>query len=121
MANAARRDSTRAENRIERPPLRAWVGVLGGMTSLGVVAFNDHVWQRWQERVPWLPRWAYQAGFAAAAAEHVRKAARANTLARQAGMAPVAPAWTRQTLLLGFPSLRRLERITSVRDAPSPD
>jgi hypothetical protein len=87
------------------------------MTSLAVVAFNDRVWQRWQTRVPWLPRWAYQVGFAAAVAEHVRKGARANTLARQAGMASVAPAWTRQTLLLGFPSLRRLERITAARDA----
>ena len=97
-------------NDVERPPVAAWLGVLGGMTALGVVAFGDRASRWWHGRVPWFPRWVYQASFCAAVAEHVRKALRASRLARDAGMEESAAAWTRQTLLLGFPSLRLLER-----------
>ena len=96
---------------VERPPAMAWAGVLGGMTAFGIVAFNDGVWERWHAVVPWLPRWLYRAGFVTAVAEHVRKAGIAHRLATGAGMEPpLRAAWTRQTLLLGFPSLKRLQR-----------
>lgn len=102
---------------VERPAVRAWAGVLGGMSAFGVVAFNETVWERWHAAVPWIPRWVYQAGFATAVAEHVRKAAVANRLASSAGMgAPQRAAWTRQTLLLGFPSLRLLKQALNASD-----
>jgi hypothetical protein len=105
------RPGTAATGTVDRPPARAWAGVLGGMTTFGVVAFNDGVWRRWFAAVPWLPRWLYQASFATAVAEHVRKAAVANRLAKDAAMDPqLRAAWTRQTLVLGFPSLRLLQR-----------
>jgi hypothetical protein len=112
MVNQRNKDTGLETVGVERPALHAWVGVIGGMASFGVVAFNDEAWELWQRRVPWLPRWTYQAGFSAAVAEHIRKAIRAHSLATQAGME--AGPWTRQTLLLGFPSLRLLERAIAV-------
>jgi hypothetical protein len=77
------------------------------MTLYGVIAFHPRVWRAWSARVPWLPRWLYQAGWLVASGSHVYKGARAGRRARAAGF-PDADAWVRQTLLLGFPSDRKL-------------
>jgi hypothetical protein len=91
------------EATLERPRLRWWVAVLGGMSALAAVAFHPLVWAKWRRLVPWLPRLAYQAGWVAAAGTHVYKGQRARRRAEAAGLAD-AVRWGRQSLVLGAPS-----------------
>ena len=94
---------------IERPPARAWVLVLTGMTTYGVISFADPVWAQWRRVDRWLPRPIYQAGFLLAAGTHVYKAGIASGISGNAGRPKhERRAWTAQTLALGFPSLRLL-------------
>jgi hypothetical protein len=79
------------------------------MGTLGLIAHNRAVGAWWRGRVPVAPGWVYKVGFWMAVGEHVRKAAKANRVAKGGGLERTAGAWTRQTLLLGFPSLRLLE------------
>ncbi|MCU1460504.1 MAG: hypothetical protein JWO37_579 [Acidimicrobiales bacterium] len=94
---------------IERPPARAWVLVLTGMATYGVIAYVDPVWARWRRVDRWLPRPVYRAGFLLAAGTHVYKAGIASGICAEAGRPKgERRAWTAQTLALGFPSLRLL-------------
>jgi hypothetical protein len=99
---------------IERPPARAWVLVLTGMTAYGVISFADPAWSAWRKVDRWLPRPIYQAGFLVAVGTHVYKAGVASGISRAAGQpSKDRRAWTAQTLALGFPSLRLLRRSVS--------
>ncbi|MCZ7526251.1 MAG: DUF4499 domain-containing protein [Acidimicrobiia bacterium] len=103
---------------VERPALGWWIGVIGGMTFLGLVAFEPRTAAGWSRRAgDRVPRRAYQALFAASLATHAAEAAVAARIARRAGLA-VGP-WTRQTLLLGYPSLRLLRRAAARAAQPA--
>ena len=102
---------------LDRPHPGWWVAIIGGMTVYGIIAFHPRVWRAWSSRVPWLPRPIYQTGWFVASGTHVYKAARAGRRARAAGF-PDADAWARQTLILGFPSDRKLNaRLAAARAA----
>lgn len=101
-----------APTAIERPPARAWVLVIGGMATYGVIAFADPAWRAWRRVDRWLPRPIYQAGFLVACGTHVYKAGVASAISRELGHGRrQRRAWTRQTLTLGFPSLRLLRAL----------
>ena len=99
---------------IERPPARAWVLVLGGMTAYGVIAFADPAWRAWRNVDRWVPRVVYRVGFLAAVGTHVYKAGIASGITSNTGRPrDERRAWIGQTLALGFPSLRLLRARTA--------
>ncbi len=80
----------------------------GGIVALCVLSASDAAHRRVAAVVPLPPRRALQALLAATAVIHVAEAAYAGSAARRRGL-PAGP-WARQTLAVGFPSLRALRR-----------
>jgi Transmembrane protein 254 len=95
----------------ERPHLGWWIAIGGGIGLLAVVALDRGAYALWSAYVTAaIPRAALQAVLAGTVAIHVAEAAHARRLALRLGLAETAGAWFWQTLLLGFPSLRLLQR-----------
>jgi hypothetical protein len=95
----------------ERPHLGWWIAIGGGIGVLALVALDGGAWALWSAHVTAaIPRSALRALLAATVAIHVAEAAYARRLALRLGLAAAAGAWFWQTLLLGFPSLRLLQR-----------
>jgi hypothetical protein len=94
-------------------PAWAWFGLLdGGLVALAVLASSETAHTRVSEASPVdLPsRPACQKLLAAAVATHVFEALAVGRMARRRGVSPRG--WRSQTLVVGFPSLRALRRIT---------
>ena len=90
-----------------RPHLGWWLAIVPAMALLSAIAFVGPVGAWWQERVahvlsPPVLRWIAALAWLA----HLGEALYACHLARRLGEPVVA--WTAQTFLLGFPSLRLL-------------
>jgi 3beta-hydroxy-delta5-steroid dehydrogenase/steroid delta-isomerase len=96
---------------VDRPHWSWWIAVPAGMGLLGVLALSPAAHAAWQDAIgPWTPRPLLLAIFAWAVLVHVWKGLRAVQLAERAGLRRTALAWGWQTFLLGFASLRLLER-----------
>jgi dehydrogenase/reductase SDR family protein 7B len=85
-----------------------WFLILLGMTTLGVLTFNEVAFSAW----PVLPRPVLVGIWWLAVVLHVLEAGIAFTLAAQSRH---RLAWTLQTFLLGYPSLRLLRRALKTR------
>ncbi len=96
---------------LDRPHWGWWVAIPAGMGLLGVLALSPTAHAAWQDAIgPWTPRPLLLATFAWAVGLHVWKGLRAVQLAERLGLRRTALAWGWQTFLLGFASLRLLER-----------
>lgn len=96
---------------LERPALWCWVAVLGGMGTLGVLAFSAPAYALWSEHVTAaLSQALLQWVFAVAVALHVGEAVIAHRLARRIGEHRAASGWFWQTFCLGYFSLGLLRR-----------
>jgi 3beta-hydroxy-delta5-steroid dehydrogenase/steroid delta-isomerase len=104
--------------RVDRPHWAWWVAILAGMALTGVLAISDRAYAGFSAHATGLiPRWAIAAAFVWACWLHVRKGLRAVQLAERAGLRETALGWGWQTFLLGFASLRLLERRIAQREA----
>jgi hypothetical protein len=103
--------------KIRRPSL-LWRGfVLGGVTTMGVLSFNDDAWEAWEENVSdALPRSTVRAIFYGTIGVHVAEALLVRRKARRAGLANRG-AWTRTALLYGFPTMFKLRKEIRSGDA----
>ena len=107
------RDGQTGAESIDHPHVGWWVGVLGGMGALAVLAFNTGAYAAWCELVTAaLPQNLLRGIFAVAVFLHVAEATYAFRVAQRARLGAQAGPWFVQTLLLGFPSLRLLLRRT---------
>jgi hypothetical protein len=96
--------------RIRRPNLLWRAFVLGGLTTLGVLSFNDDAWQAWEDNVgDSVPRTTIRAVFVGSVGLHVVEALLVRRWGRKAGLADRG-AYTRTTLLYGFPSVPKARR-----------
>lgn len=96
---------------VERPHPALWLAILGGMGALATLALSPSAHAAWQDAVgPWTPRPLLLAVLAWASLVHVWKGLRAVQLAERLGLRRTALGWGWQTFLLGFASLRLLER-----------
>lgn len=95
---------------IDRPSL-AWRGfVIVGIGGLKLLSFSDAAWDAWEENVTdAIPRSTVRKLLAATLVLHVAEALLARRWARRGGLDHVG-AWSRTTLLYGFPELRRIRR-----------
>ncbi len=105
---------------VERPHASWWLSILSGLGLLALVGYDDAAYAWWTAHVggalsqPFLKR-----VFIAAVVTHVGEATYAYRLAQRSGCAAAAWGWFRQTLVLGFPSLRLLRRrVATVAAAP---
>jgi len=102
---------------IEHPHVGWWVSVLGGMGFLAVLAFNSGAYTLWCGLVTTaLPQGLLRGIFIIAVLLHLGEGTYALRVAQRAGLGAQAVAWSVQTMLLGFPSLRLLLR--RVKGAP---
>ncbi len=102
---------------VDRPHWAWWVAILAGMALTGTLAFSAsaHGWFA-ANVTAWIPRGAIVATFVWACWLHVRKGLCAVQLAERAGLHATSLAWGWQTFLLGFASLRLLERRIARRE-----
>lgn len=99
----------RGPDTVERPHLGWWVAIPGGFGLIALLALSPSAYAFWREHVSAaLSRGTLAALFVGAVLIHVGEALYARALARHAGLTASAGAWTLQTFLLGFPSLRLL-------------
>jgi hypothetical protein len=91
-----------------RPALAWFVGFDGGIAALTVLALSPSAHAAVQARAPLPSRPALQGLLGVAVALHVGEAVVAHRTAARHGL-PVAH-WTRQTFVVGFPSLLALRR-----------
>jgi hypothetical protein len=102
-------------DKVERPPLGWWIGILGGLGFNALVGFNDGAYAMWCSYVTsFLSQGLIRFIFVAGVAAHVGEAIYAWRIARQAGLR-TAGGWALQTFLIGFPSLGRLQQRVSNR------
>ena len=93
---------------VRRPHIGWWIAILGGLGLLFALAFSGDAYAWWLATIgPMFPRVVLQGIAAGAIALHVGEGLYAWHRARQAGL-PTAGGWFRQTLTLGYPSLRLL-------------
>lgn len=93
---------------VRRPHIGWWIAVLGGLGLLFVLTFSAGAYAWWTENLtPMFPPIVLYWISAIAIALHVGEGLYAWHRARQAGL-PTAGGWFRQTLTLGYPSLRLL-------------
>ena len=96
---------------VDAPHWAWWVAILAGMGATGALAISDACFGWFAAHVTGaIPQWAIGALFAWACWLHVKKGLRAVQLAERAGLRETSLAWGWQTFLLGFASLRLLER-----------
>jgi hypothetical protein len=99
---------------IVRPSI-GWFFLLdGGLVALAVLAASERAHKSADEALPSAlpPRAALQRLFAGAIITHLFEAMVARRMARKRGLR--SGAWTRQTLVVGFPSILKLRRIPKV-------
>jgi 3beta-hydroxy-delta5-steroid dehydrogenase/steroid delta-isomerase len=107
---------------VERPHWGWWVAILSGMGTLALLALSPAAHRAFEALVgPWAPRPLLLAVFAWALGLHVWKGLRAVQLAERLGLRQSALAWGWQTFLLGFASLRLLERRAEQARAARPE
>jgi hypothetical protein len=107
--------------RVEAPHWGWWVAILAGMGATGALAISDVCFAWFAANVTReVPQWAIGGVFAWACWLHVKKGLRAVQLAERAGMRATSLAWGWQTFLLGFASLRLLERRIAAQSQESP-
>src|SRR5262249_25619602 len=95
----------------ETPHAGWWIGVLGGLGLLALLAFDDGAYAVWSRTVTTvLPQALLRAIFVGAVVTHVGEALYALHLVRRIGLGGSTLRWFGQTLALGFPSLRLLRR-----------
>ena len=93
---------------VRRPHVGWWIAVLGGLGLLFVLAFSTQAYLWWRVTLgPMFPQVVLQGIAAVAIALHVGEGFYAWHRAKRAGL-PTAGGWFRQTLTLGYPSLRLL-------------
>ena len=94
---------------IEKPNAIWWLLIVPPMALLAVLAASPESAQQWREasHLP-LTQGVYQWIFALAMLAHAGEAAFAWRLASRSAQAPLRAAWSLQTLILGYPSLRLL-------------
>jgi len=98
---------------VERPPWGWWVGILGGLGLLFVLSYSGAAYEGWRATIgPMFSRGVLLVIAWVAIALHVAEAAWVARAGTRAGLA-TTPAWTLQTLLLGYPSTRRFLRVLS--------
>ncbi len=101
---------------VKRPHAIWWFAVIGGLSPLFALAFSGGAYEWWVgELSPMFPRWLLQVIAGSAIALHVGEALYARTIATRAGL-ETAGGWFRQTMLLGYPSLRLLLRELEKQD-----
>jgi hypothetical protein len=95
---------------IDRPSL-VWRGfAIVGIGTLKVLSLSDAAWDAWEENVTdALPRSTVRKLLAGTLVLHVAEAVVAHRWARRGGL-DHAGAWSRTTLLYGFPELRLIRR-----------
>jgi hypothetical protein len=99
-----------------RRPAAGWFALLdGGIVLLVVLACSRRAYGRVSDRLPLPPRPALWSLLGATAVIHVAEAAHAGRAARRSGL-PAGP-WARQTLAVGFPSLRALRQVSAAHRA----
>jgi hypothetical protein len=103
---------------IDRPSLLWRAFVVVGVGSLTVLSTSDKAWDAFEENVTdALPRSAVQNLLTGTVALHLAEAILARRWARRGGLDHVG-AWSRTTLVYGFPELGRIRRrVASVRTA----
>ena len=92
--------------RLETPAVGWFVLLDGGLVVLATLALNRRAHDALAARVPLVPRWALRRLLVMALAVHAAEGVGAAHLARRRGLDPSA--WGLQTLVVGFPSLRKL-------------
>jgi hypothetical protein len=108
-------------DRVERPHWAWWLAILAGMAITGALAISATCYGWFAANVAgWLPRPLIGAIFVWACWLHVKKGLRAVQLAERAGLHESALAWGWQTFLLGFASLRLLERRIAAKPPEAP-
>jgi hypothetical protein len=95
---------------IERPSLAWRLFVIVGVGALKALSFSDTAWAWWEENVTdEIPRSTVRRILAGTAVLHAVEAGVAYRWAGRAGVEH-RRAWTRTTLVYGFPELRHLRR-----------
>lgn len=96
---------------VDRPHPIWWALVLGGLTLLGLFAFQDTVYAWWDANVyPVGDRAVLTWLFVACVPIHVFEGVYCWRLARRRGLRASATAWGWQSFFLGWPSTRLLLR-----------
>ena len=93
-----------------RPGIGWFVLLDGALAKLAVLALNRTAYEKVRDFVPLPERSHLRALLLAAVGVHVAEAAVACTLARRRGLP--ACKWASQTLIVGFPSLLALRRVS---------
>src|SRR5262245_2315888 len=100
-----------ARETVERPHWALGLAIAGGLGGLGVLALSPAAHAALEAGLgPWAPRPLRRALFAWALGLHAWQGLRAVQLAERRGLRRSALRWGFQTLVLGFASLRLLER-----------
>jgi len=101
-----------------RPHALWWVLILGGLGLLVVLIHCDAAYNWWCEHITdGISREVMWGIWISTAFAHVLEARHAHRLAVRHGLHQVATAWTLQTLMLGYPSLRLLTEVCKSRGA----
>jgi 3beta-hydroxy-delta5-steroid dehydrogenase/steroid delta-isomerase len=96
-------------NVVKRPHIGWWISILGGMTTLGIVAFNESAHHFFSTYIlSGIPMAYFQMIFYTAVLIHIVEAIYSLRLTRLHHLKDVSIGWFFQTLLLGFASLRLL-------------
>src|SRR5262245_23085235 len=100
-----------AQTGFETPHPGWWIGVLGGLGLLALLAFDDGAYAVWHRTVTTIfPQSLLRVIFVAAVVTHIGEALYALRLLQRIGLRDNLLCWFAQTLALGFPSLRLLRR-----------
>ncbi len=96
---------------VDRPHLVWWVIVLGGLTVLGLLGFNDAFYAWYTDALMPLPAQSVMAWiFIGCVPIHVFEAWYAYRLARRLSLVKSAVGWSVQCFLLGYPSTHLLRK-----------
>ncbi|HEX3947789.1 MAG TPA: DUF4499 domain-containing protein [Acidimicrobiales bacterium] len=91
-------------------PAAGWFLLLdGGIAALAVLSASGPAYRAVRQRLPLPQQAALRALLAGSVVVHLLEGTAAYRIARRRG-SPEAGRWGRQTLVVGFPSLRRLAR-----------
>lgn len=98
-------------DKVDRPHVFWWFVVLGGLTILGLQAFSPRFYAWWTQHANPLPgQGVMLAIFIACIPIHIFEAIYVYRVARKLGLRHSAVGWSVQTLFLGFPSTRLINK-----------
>jgi len=100
-------------DRFERAAPLWYVAIDGGLAFSALMAMSQTAYDAVSSRVPMPPRGLAKAFWYGSILVHVGEASYAYKTAKAAGMDRTAGRWAAETMIIGFPSIRKLKAIAA--------